>query len=125
MKKEIAFIFDLDGVIVDTAKYHYLAWRNLANTLGFDFTETQNELLKGVSRVKSLEILLEIGKVKLSEEKKQTLLIQKNNEYLSYVDKMTADEILPGVNDFLTFLEVNNIKFALGSASKNAPLILE
>ncbi|MFA5296755.1 MAG: beta-phosphoglucomutase [Lutibacter sp.] len=125
MKKEIAFIFDLDGVIVDTAKYHYLAWRNLANTLGFDFTETQNELLKGVSRVKSLEILLEIGKVKLSEEKKQVLLLQKNKEYLSYVDKMTSDEILPGVNDFLNFLEVNNIKFALGSASKNSPIILE
>ena len=125
MNKKIAFIFDLDGVIVDTAKYHYLAWKNLANALGFDFTETQNELLKGVSRVKSLEILLEIGKVKLSEEKKQTLLLQKNKEYLAYVDKMTADEILPGVNDFLNFLEVNNIKFALGSASKNAPIILE
>ncbi|MGV8945560.1 MAG: beta-phosphoglucomutase [Lutibacter sp.] len=125
MNKEIAFIFDLDGVIVDTAKYHYLAWKNLANALGFDFTETQNELLKGVSRVKSLEILLEIGKVKLSEEKKQALLLQKNKEYLSYVDKMTADEILPGVTNFLNFLEVNNIKFALGSASKNAPIILE
>ena len=65
--KEKAFIFDLDGVIVDTAKYHYLAWKNLANSLGFDFTEEQNELLKGVSRVKSLEILLEIGNVELSQ----------------------------------------------------------
>ena len=125
MKKEIGFIFDLDGVIVDTAKYHYLAWRNLANSLGFDFTEEQNELLKGVSRVKSLEILLELGKVELSEEKKQALLVEKNKEYLEYVYKMTADEILPGVNQLLTFLETNNIKFALGSASKNAPLILE
>lgn len=125
MKKELAFIFDLDGVIVDTAKYHYLAWRNLANALNFDFTEEQNELLKGVSRVKSLEILLSIGKVNLSEEKKQALLLQKNKEYLEYVNKMTADEILPGVNDLLNFLEVNDIKYALGSASKNAPLILE
>ncbi|HCE53816.1 MAG: beta-phosphoglucomutase [Lutibacter sp.] len=125
MNKEIAFIFDLDGVIVDTAKYHYLAWRNLANALGFDFTEEQNELLKGVSRVKSLEILLSIGKVNLSEEKKQTLLLQKNKEYLEYVNKMTSEEILPGVNDLLNFLEINDIKFALGSASKNAPLILE
>lgn len=125
MKKEIAFIFDLDGVIVDTAKYHYLAWRNLANSLGFDFTEEQNELLKGVSRVQSLEILLEIGKVELSEEKKQELLVEKNKEYLGYVYKMTADEILPGVNQLLDFLEANNVKFALGSASKNAPLILE
>ncbi|NEW79448.1 MAG: beta-phosphoglucomutase [Gelidibacter sp.] len=125
MKKELAFIFDLDGVIVDTAKYHYLAWRNLANALGFDFTEEQNELLKGVSRVKSLEILLSIGKVHLSEEKKQVLLLQKNKEYLEYVNKMTSEEILPGVNDLLTFLEINDIKYALGSASKNAPLILE
>lgn len=125
MKKEIAFIFDLDGVIVDTAKYHYLAWRNLANALGFDFTEEQNELLKGVSRVKSLEILLSIGKVNLSEEKKQILLLQKNKEYLEYVNKMTSEEILPGVNDLLNFLEINDIKYVLGSASKNAPLILD
>ena len=125
MKKEIAFIFDLDGVIVDTAKYHFLAWRNLANSLGFEFTEAQNELLKGVSRIKSLEILLSIGKMELPEEKKQTLLLQKNKEYLEYVNKMTSEEILPGVNDLLNFLELNNIKYALGSASKNAPLILE
>jgi beta-phosphoglucomutase len=125
MKKELAFIFDLDGVIVDTAKYHYLAWRNLANALGFDFTEEQNELLKGVSRVESLEILLSIGKVELPEEKKQKLLLQKNKEYLEYVNKMTSEEILPGVNDLLNFLEINDIKYALGSASKNAPLILE
>ena len=125
MKKELAFIFDLDGVIVDTAKYHYLAWRNLANVLGFDFTEKQNELLKGVSRVKSLEILLSIGKVNLSEEKKQEFLLQKNKEYLEYVKKMTSEEILPGVNNLLNFLELNDIKYALGSASKNAPLILE
>jgi beta-phosphoglucomutase len=125
MKKEIAFIFDLDGVIVDTAKYHYLAWRNLANVLGFDFSEEQNELLKGVSRIQSLEVLLSIGKVNLSEEKKQILLLQKNKEYLEYVNKMTSEEILPGVNDLLNFLEINDIKYALGSASKNAPLILE
>lgn len=125
MKKEIAFIFDLDGVIVDTAKYHYLAWKNLANALGFDFSEEQNELLKGVSRIQSLEILLSLGKVNLSEEKKQTLLLEKNKEYLEYVNKMTSEEILPGVNDLLNFLEINDIKYALGSASKNAPLILE
>ncbi len=125
MKKEKAFIFDLDGVIVDTAKYHFLAWRNLANSLGFEFTEAHNELLKGVSRVRSLEILLEIGKVALTEDQKQSLLIKKNEEYLSYVNKMTADEILPGISNLLDYLDVNNIKYALGSASKNAPLILE
>jgi len=125
MKKDIAFIFDLDGVIVDTAKYHFLAWRNVANSLGFGFTEKHNELLKGVSRVKSLEILLNIGGVKLPEEKIQELLLTKNEEYLGYVNKMTADEILPGVNRLLDYLDGNNIKYALGSASKNAPLILE
>jgi len=115
----------LDGVIVDTAKYHFLAWRNLANSLGFEFTEVQNELLKGVSRVKSLEILLKIGNVELTDNEKQTLLVNKNTEYLQYVNKMTADEILPGINELLSFLDQNNIKYALGSASKNAPLILE
>jgi len=125
MNKKIAFIFDLDGVIVDTAKYHYLAWKDLANLLGFDFTKEQNERLKGVSRVKSLEILLKIGNIELSDVKKQELLIKKNEEYLSYVNKMDSSEILPGVEEILNYLTQNNIKFALGSASKNAPLILE
>ena len=120
-----AFIFDLDGVIVDTAKYHYLAWKNLANELGFDFTEEQNEQLKGVSRVRSLEILLNIGKVELTQEKKDELLLEKNTEYLEYVSQMTSDEILPGIKGLLTFLENEKISFALGSASKNAPLILQ
>jgi len=120
-----AFIFDLDGVIVDTAKYHYLAWKNLAISLGFDFTEEQNEQLKGVSRVKSLEILLKIGNVKLDNDKKNSLLQEKNKEYLEYVNRMDSDEILPGVLNVLDFLDDNNIKYALGSASKNAPLILE
>lgn len=123
MKK--AFIFDLDGVIVDTAKYHYLAWKNLANELGFEFTETQNELLKGVSRVKSLEILLKIGNVSLSDEKKEAFLNQKNTEYLQYVNKMTSTEILPGAKNILDYLDANTISYALGSASKNAPLILK
>ena len=122
---KIAFIFDLDGVIVDTAKYHYAAWRNLASSLGFDFTEAQNEELKGVSRVKSLEIILKIGNIDLSEDEKKSLLIEKNIEYLDYVNKMTSDEILPGVIDILNYLDANNIKFALGSASKNAPMILK
>lgn len=123
MKK--AFIFDLDGVIVDTAKYHYLAWKNLANQLGFEFTLQQNELLKGVSRIKSLEILLDIGKITLSEKEKEKILIQKNTEYLQHVNKMTTAEILPGVISILDYLDHNKIKYALGSASKNATLILK
>lgn len=120
-----AFIFDLDGVIVDTAKYHYLAWRDLANELGFEFTKEQNELLKGVSRVRSLEILLNIGNIELSEKRKQDLLISKNEEYLEYVNKMNSEEILPGIEELLNYLEKEKVSFALGSASKNAPLILQ
>jgi len=118
-------IFDLDGVIVDTAKYHFLAWKHLADDLGFEFTEAHNELLKGVSRVRSLEILLDIGKVKLSEEKKQEILISKNEDYLSYITKMGSEEILPGVKELLDTLDDLGIQYVLGSASKNAPLILK
>ncbi len=118
-------IFDLDGVIVDTAKYHYLAWKNLANKLGFEFTEKHNELLKGVSRVRSLEILLGIGNIKLSEEKKQEYLVTKNEEYLGFITKMKSDEILPGALELLDTLDSLGIKYVLGSASKNAPLILK
>jgi len=120
-----AFIFDLDGVIVDTAKYHYLAWKELANQLGFDFTIEQNELLKGVSRVRSLEILLDIGKLNLEDEQKSKYLTEKNEQYLQYIAKMDHDEILPGIDDLLHYLKLNKVPFSLGSASKNARLILE
>lgn len=122
---EKAIIFDLDGVIVDTAKYHYLAWKALASKLNFDFTLEQNELLKGVSRVRSLEILLDIGKVHLEKEEKEVLLVEKNEEYLQYISKMDQKEILPGIDDLLHYLKLNKVPFALGSASKNARLILE
>ncbi len=121
----IGVIFDLDGVIVDTAKYHFLAWKNLANDLHIEFTEAHNELLKGVSRVRSLEILLNIGNVTLTDESKQSALISKNEDYLEYIKKMNVDEILPGVYDLLNELDSQSIKYALGSASKNAPLILK
>ncbi|MDC9721221.1 MAG: beta-phosphoglucomutase [Urechidicola sp.] len=119
-----AFIFDLDGVIVDTAKYHYKAWKKLANNLGFDFTETQNELLKGVSRVCSLEILLEIGNISLPEDEKARIMHNKNKHYLQYISKMGQDEILEGMQEVLLHLKENNIPFSLGSASKNARMIL-
>lgn len=124
-KKDKAFIFDLDGVIVDTAKYHFLAWKELAEHLGFDFTEEQNELLKGVSRVRSLEILLDLGKVELSPSEKENYLKEKNDQYLNYISTMKTDEILPGIEELLHFLKKENVRFALGSASKNARLILE
>ena len=120
-----AFIFDLDGVIVDTAKYHYLAWKKIANELGIEFTHEHNELLKGVSRVRSLDIILGLGQVDASQEQKNQWLIQKNEEYLTYLVDMDSNEILPGVMSVLEFLKANQQPIALGSASKNARPILE
>ena len=122
---KIGVIFDLDGVIVDTAKYHFLAWKNLADELGFEFTESHNELLKGVSRVRSLDILLGIGNVNISEGKKQEYLISKNEDYLKYINKMGPEEILSGAEKLLDTLDELGIDYVLGSASKNAPLILK
>ena len=123
--KTKAFIFDLDGVIVDTAKYHYLAWKKIADTLNIDFTHQHNELLKGVSRVRSLEIILGLGNVEATEEQKNDWLNQKNEDYLAYIDKMDDSEILPGVMRVLNFLKDHNQPIILGSASKNARPILE
>jgi len=120
-----AAIFDLDGVIVDTAKYHYLAWKRLANELGFDFSETDNERLKGVSRVRSLEILLEIGGLTLDEATKTKIAAQKNDWYVDYISHMDESEILPGVVEYVKSIRTKGIKTAIGSASKNTPLILE
>lgn len=120
-----ACLFDLDGVLVDTAKYHYIAWRNLANQLGFEFTEAHNERLKGVSRMASLEILLEIGGIQLSDAEKLRLAEEKNNQYVGYILEMKPDEILPGAEAFLKELRAKGIKIALGSASKNAMTILD
>ena len=110
---------------MDTAKYHYLAWRKLANELGFEFTQEQNELFKGVSRKRCLEILLEIGKIKASQEQFNRWLVEKNEDYLSLIEKMDASEILPDVQRVLKFLKKHNMPIALGSASKNARPILE
>ena len=118
-------IFDLDGVIVDTAKFHYLAWRKLANDLGFDITESQNEQLKGVSRVRSLEKILEWGEVNLTEDEFMEQMAMKNDNYLTYISSMTARDILPGVKKVIDFLKEKEIPLALGSASKNARSILE
>jgi beta-phosphoglucomutase len=120
-----AFIFDLDGVIVDTAKYHFLAWQKLANQLGIEFTHEHNEELKGVSRVRSLDLILELGNITASQEDKNKWLIQKNEDYLSYLVDMDEREILPGVVKVLEYLKNNNQAIALGSASKNARPILE
>ena len=120
-----ACLFDLDGVVVDTAKYHYIAWKIIADELGFPFSEHDNERLKGVSRMASLDILLELGKMQIDPIQKQVLAERKNNLYVSYIGKMTPDEILPGVISFMDELRANGILIALGSASKNALSILD
>ncbi|MDT0558930.1 beta-phosphoglucomutase [Ichthyenterobacterium sp. W332] len=119
------FIFDLDGVIVDTAKYHFLAWRKLAKSLDIDFSETQNEQLKGVSRVKSLEKILSWGNKSISEDKFMELMAKKNDDYLSFIDKMDTQEILPDIPKVLNFIKDKKQGIALGSASKNARTILK
>ena len=120
-----AFIFDLDGVIVDTAKYHFLAWQKIASDLGIEFTPEHNEELKGVSRVRSLDIILKLGNIEASEENKNKWLTQKNEDYLSYIENMDETEILPGVVNILEFIKEKNQLIGLGSASKNARPILE
>ncbi|WP_059050475.1 beta-phosphoglucomutase [Paenibacillus senegalimassiliensis] len=119
-----ACLFDLDGVLVDTAKYHFLAWKRLAAELGFTFTEQDNEKLKGVSRMASLDILLKVGGIELNGTQKQELAERKNEWYVEYISQMDASEILPGALAFLQQCRENGLKTALGSASKNAPMIL-
>jgi beta-phosphoglucomutase len=119
------FLFDLDGVIVDTAKYHFLAWKRLADELSIPFSENDNERLKGVSRMRSLDIILELGSLNLSEAVKEELAAKKNAWYVEYITNMTPDEILPGALEFIQQARTKDIKIALGSASKNAMTILE
>ena len=118
-------IFDLDGVIVDTAKYHYLAWKSLADELGFEFTKQHNEKLKGISRRASLEELLKVGNISFSEDKKLEMMEQKNKLYIELVKQMDETEILDGAMELLVALRKKGIKIALGSASKNTAIILE
>ena len=120
-----ACIFDLDGVIVDTAKYHFMAWRRLAKELGFEFTLSDNEALKGVSRMASLEILLRVGGLVPGEKEKEELAARKNRWYVEFITGMTPDEILPGSIRLLKQLRKDGILTAIGSASKNALTILD
>lgn len=122
--KHKALLFDLDGVLVDTAKYHFIAWKDLADSLGISFTLQDNERLKGVSRMRSLEIILEIGNRRMSGEEKLHYCEKKNNIYVSYIQNMGEDEILPGAKEFLLDAKARGYRIALGSASKNTGLIL-
>ncbi len=119
-----AVIFDLDGVIVDTAHYHFVAWQRLANELGITFTEKENERLKGVSRMHSLEIILEIGGVILPEVKKEELATKKNSWFVEYIEAIRPEEIFKGVKEMLQELRARGFKVALASSSKNAETVL-
>ena len=125
MKNTKGIIFDLDGVIVDTAKFHYLAWRKMANDLGFDISLEQNEQLKGVSRVHSLKQILGWGKKTVDEAEFERLMASKNEDYLERIAHMDEEDLLPGVKKVLDYLTENDIPYALGSASKNARPILK
>lgn len=119
-----AVIFDLDGVLVDTAHYHFIAWQRLARELGIQFTEVENEQLKGVSRMRSLEIILELGNLRLSQEEMERLATKKNVWFVAYINAMKPNEIFPGVKELIRDLRENGIKVALASSSKNADTVL-
>jgi beta-phosphoglucomutase len=120
-----AAIFDLDGVIIDTAHYHYIAWKRLASEFGITLTPVHNELLKGVSRLRSLEIILSLGKIELPDQQKEQLAEKKNKWFVEYIESIRPEEIYPGVRELLKVLKKKNIKVGLASSSKNAPRVIE
>lgn len=120
-----AAIFDLDGVIIDTAHYHYIAWKRLASEFNINLTKEHNELLKGVSRIRSLEIILELGNVQLSEEEKERYANKKNSWFVEYIESIRPEEIFPGVPELIQSMRDQGIKVALASSSKNAPRVIE
>lgn len=117
-------IFDLDGVICDTAKYHFLAWKEIAAGLGIELTPERNEALKGVGRRESLQKILDIGGIRLTADEFDRLCYNKNQQYLRYIHAMTPRDLLPGVQAFLQEARQLGLATALGSASKNAGTIL-
>jgi beta-phosphoglucomutase len=125
MKK--GFVFDLDGVITDTAKFHYLAWKDLADEIGIEIDLKFNEQLKGISRMDSLERILAYGNKAgaYTTEEKEALAEKKNTHYVELLQDLTPDDLLPGVQEFLNDAKAQTVPSAIASASKNAPFILE
>jgi beta-phosphoglucomutase len=121
-----AVIFDLDGVIVDTAHYHYLAWKKLANELGIELSLQDNEQLKGISRMKSLEIILQLGGVALpSQYEMEKLANKKNTWFVDFIERMAPEEIFPGVKPLIGKMRAMGLKIGLASSSKNAKMVLD
>lgn len=119
-------IFDLDGVLTNSAKFHLGAWNNLAKELGIDLTADQLDGLRGLSRMDSLELILKDGgqETKYSEAEKEKFAAEKNEKFLEQVETMTPDDILPGIPELLADTKAQGLKMAIASASKNAPKIL-
>ena len=120
-----ACIYDLDGVITDTAKYHYQSWKWVADQLEYHLTEKQNQKLKGVGRKESLEKIIKWSGNRISEADKQRYLLKKNAMYLEFIDTMTPDEVFPGFKEFNDAAKVQGIKVAIGSSSRNAIRIID
>jgi beta-phosphoglucomutase len=120
-----ACIFDLDGVIVDTAHYHFLAWQRLAKELNIELTEQHNEKLKGISRMDSLDIILDLGGITRSAHEKEMLANKKNTWFVDYLERMAPEEIFPGVKQLITDLRSKGIKVGLASSSKNAKTVIQ
>ncbi|MGL6247706.1 MAG: beta-phosphoglucomutase [Culicoidibacterales bacterium] len=127
MKAVQAVIFDLDGVITDTAEYHYVAWKRLGESIGIDFNREFNETLKGISRMDSLERILAFGGKQdvYTIAEKEALAEQKNRDYVALLVDMSPKDIYPGIQTLLDELQAQSIRIALASASKNAPMILQ
>lgn len=121
------FIFDLDGVLTDTAEYHYLAWKKLADRLGIQLDRKMNEQLKGISRMDSLDRILAIGNQmdRYTLEEKEKLADEKNEDYKELILEVTPNDLLPGIANLLADLRAKDIRLALASASKNGPVIME
>ncbi|GEQ33959.1 beta-phosphoglucomutase [Marinilactibacillus psychrotolerans] len=120
-------VLDLDGVITDTAEYHYLAWKSLAEKIGIDIDRTFNEQLKGISRIESLELILEHGgkDQSYSEEEKEMLAGKKNDEYKTFIERITPADLCPGMEKLLLDAKEAGLALSVASASKNASTILE
>jgi len=119
-----ACIFDLDGVITDTAHYHFLAWRQLAQSLGIGFTETDNDKLKGIGRMESLDFILQKSDRDFSLSERQSLAQEKNDIYKQSIEKITPADLLPGIENTFVWLKHNGWKIGLASASRNAPQVI-
>ncbi|MCL6275306.1 beta-phosphoglucomutase [Muricauda sp. 2012CJ35-5] len=118
------FIFDLDGVITDTAELHYEAWKALADEMGWDFDYQVNDKLRGISRMDSIKVILEHNNTSLEEDRLAELATKKNDIYVASLENMTPDDYLPGARELLTHLRTEGYNVALGSASKNAIKVL-